>query len=57
MKLLTAVLLKAVCQGPKKKSSYLVLQGLPTIITLTLRDATALSALPYECRIKGEIKI
>lgn len=35
-----------------KKSSYLVLQGLPTTITLTLRDATALRAFPYKVRIK-----
>ena len=26
---------------------YLVLQGFPTTITLTLRDATALRAFPY----------
>jgi hypothetical protein len=36
----------------KKKTSYLVLQGLPTTITLTLRDATALRAFPYKVRIK-----
>lgn len=31
----------------KINASYLVLQGLPTTITFTLRDATALRAFPY----------
>lgn len=36
----------------KNNASYFVLQGLPTTITLTLRDATALRAFPCSVQIR-----
>lgn len=38
-----------------KSQAYFVLQGFPTTITLTLRDATAFNALP--CCTKGIMSV